>query len=142
MISVPNLWFNLAQSEAAFYWRLCSGQRPLDLRELGGRTILLYFMLLQYRRAPHLRPRPTHHHGEKAEDPQRSVYGFISIPYGVLFDLVEHPYFQRLRNIKQVSLTHYVYPGALHTRFHHALGGSAPDAAGGDESARKGSNDR
>lgn len=52
------------------------------------------------------------------------VYGFISIPYGILFDLVEHPYFQRLRNIKQVSLTHYVYPGALHTRFHHALGAS------------------
>ncbi|MBB4078821.1 hypothetical protein GGR28_001438 [Lewinella aquimaris] len=50
------------------------------------------------------------------------VYGFISIPYGILFDLVEHSYFQRLRNIKQVSLTHYVYPGALHTRFHHALG--------------------
>ncbi|MEO0734588.1 MAG: HD domain-containing protein [Bacteroidota bacterium] len=50
------------------------------------------------------------------------VYGFISIPYGILFDLVEHPYFQRLRSIKQVSLTHYVYPGALHTRFHHALG--------------------
>ncbi|MCP9237437.1 HD domain-containing protein [Lewinella sp. JB7] len=50
------------------------------------------------------------------------VYGFISIPYGILFDLVEHPYFQRLRNVKQVSLTHYVYPGALHTRFHHALG--------------------
>ncbi len=50
------------------------------------------------------------------------VYGFVSIPYGILFDLVEHPYFQRLRRIKQVSLTHYVYPGALHTRFHHALG--------------------
>ena len=50
------------------------------------------------------------------------VYGFVSIPYGILFDLVEHPYFQRLRGIKQVSLTHYVYPGALHTRFHHALG--------------------
>ena len=50
------------------------------------------------------------------------VYGFVSIPYGILFDLMEHPYFQRLRNIKQVSLTHYVYPGALHTRFHHALG--------------------
>ncbi|MFT7119969.1 MAG: HD superfamily phosphohydrolase [Neolewinella sp.] len=50
------------------------------------------------------------------------VYGFISIPYGILFDLVEHPYFQRLRSIKQVSLTHFVYPGALHTRFHHALG--------------------
>ncbi len=50
------------------------------------------------------------------------VYGFVSIPYGILFDLVEHPYFQRLRQIKQVSMTHYVYPGALHTRFHHALG--------------------
>ena len=50
------------------------------------------------------------------------VYGFISIPYGLIFDLIEHPYFQRLRRIKQVSLTHYVYPGALHTRFHHALG--------------------
>ncbi len=50
------------------------------------------------------------------------VYGFVSITYGILFDLVEHPYFQRLRQIKQVSMTHYVYPGALHTRFHHALG--------------------
>ena len=50
------------------------------------------------------------------------VYGFISIPYGLIFDLIEHPYFQRLRRIKQVGLTHYVYPGALHTRFHHALG--------------------
>jgi len=50
------------------------------------------------------------------------VYGFVSIPYGVIFNLIEHPYFQRLRRIKQVSLTHYVYPGALHTRFHHALG--------------------
>lgn len=50
------------------------------------------------------------------------VYGFITIPYGILFDLVEHPWFQRLRRIKQVGMTHYVYPGALHTRFHHALG--------------------
>ena len=50
------------------------------------------------------------------------VYGFISVPYGIIFDLIEHPYVQRLRRIKQVSLTHYVYPGALHTRFHHALG--------------------
>ncbi|MCB9280088.1 MAG: HD domain-containing protein [Lewinellaceae bacterium] len=50
------------------------------------------------------------------------VHGFISIPEGLIFQLVEHPYFQRLRRIKQVSLTHYVYPGALHTRFHHALG--------------------
>ncbi|MEZ5042328.1 MAG: HD domain-containing protein [Saprospiraceae bacterium] len=50
------------------------------------------------------------------------VYGFISVPYGILFQLIEHPFFQRLRRIKQLSLTHYVYPGALHTRFHHALG--------------------
>jgi uncharacterized protein len=50
------------------------------------------------------------------------VYGFVSIPYEIIFDLIEHPYFQRLRNIKQLGLTHLVYPGALHTRFHHALG--------------------
>lgn len=50
------------------------------------------------------------------------VYGFISIPYEIIFDIIEHPYFQRLRRIKQVGLTHFVYPGALHTRFHHALG--------------------
>ncbi|MDP4711889.1 MAG: HD domain-containing protein [Saprospiraceae bacterium] len=50
------------------------------------------------------------------------VYGFVSIPSGTLFQLIEHPYFQRLRRIKQVSLTHLVYPGALHTRFHHAIG--------------------
>ena len=50
------------------------------------------------------------------------VYGFVSVPYGIIFDLIEHPFFQRLRRIKQTSLTHYVYPGALHTRFHHALG--------------------
>src|SRR5690606_11933239 len=50
------------------------------------------------------------------------IYGFISVPGGVVFELIEHPYFQRLRSIKQVSLTHKVYPGALHTRVQHALG--------------------
>jgi len=50
------------------------------------------------------------------------VYGFISFPSEIFFDLVEHRYFQRLRRIKQLGLTHLVYPGALHTRFHHALG--------------------
>ncbi len=50
------------------------------------------------------------------------VYGFITIPGGLIFDLIEHPYFQRLRNIKQMGLAHLVYPGAIHTRFHHALG--------------------
>ncbi|MBC6609576.1 HD domain-containing protein [Hymenobacter sp. BT507] len=50
------------------------------------------------------------------------VYGFVTIPTELLFDLIEHPYFQRLRRIQQLGLTSFVYPGALHTRFHHALG--------------------
>jgi HD superfamily phosphohydrolase len=50
------------------------------------------------------------------------VYGFITVPSELLFDIIEHPYFQRLRRIKQLGLTDFVYPGALHTRFHHALG--------------------
>ena len=50
------------------------------------------------------------------------VYGFISIPDELHFDIIEHQYFQRLRRIKQLGMSHYVYPGALHTRFHHSLG--------------------
>ncbi len=50
------------------------------------------------------------------------VWGFIAIASEECFDLIEHPYFQRLRRIKQLGLTHLVYPGALHTRFHHSLG--------------------
>ncbi|MFD2553897.1 HD domain-containing protein [Sphingobacterium tabacisoli] len=50
------------------------------------------------------------------------VYGFVTIPSGLIFDLIEHPYLQRLRYIKQVSMTHMVYPGALHTRFQHVIG--------------------
>lgn len=50
------------------------------------------------------------------------VYGFISIASDLLYDLVDHPYFQRLRRIRQLGLADIVYPGALHTRFHHALG--------------------
>ena len=51
------------------------------------------------------------------------VYGFISFPKpSLLLDLVDHRYFQRLRRISQTALTNYVYPGAHHTRFHHALG--------------------
>ncbi len=50
------------------------------------------------------------------------VYGFINIPFEIIFDLIEHPYFQRLRRIKQLGLTNYVYPGANHTRFQHAIG--------------------
>lgn len=50
------------------------------------------------------------------------VYGFVSVPSDLIYDLIEHPYFQRLRRIKQLGMAEYVYPGALHTRFHHALG--------------------
>ena len=50
------------------------------------------------------------------------VYGFITLPSDLIFDIIEHPWFQRLRRIRQLGLTHMVYPGALHTRFHHALG--------------------
>ena len=50
------------------------------------------------------------------------VYGFIGLPFEIVFDLFEHPYFQRLRRIRQLGLTHFVYPGANHTRFQHALG--------------------
>jgi len=50
------------------------------------------------------------------------VYGFINFPAYQVFDVVEHPWFQRLRRIKQLGMTDMVYPGARHTRFHHALG--------------------
>lgn len=50
------------------------------------------------------------------------IYGFIAVPHPVLQRLIDHPWFQRLRYIKQLGLGHLVYPGALHTRFHHALG--------------------
>jgi hypothetical protein len=50
------------------------------------------------------------------------IYGFISVPSPLLFDLIQHPYFQRLRRISQMGLSYLVYPGAHHTRFHHAIG--------------------
>ena len=50
------------------------------------------------------------------------IYGFITIPDGIIFQLIEHPWFQRLRRIEQLGVTHLVYPGAIHTRFHHTLG--------------------
>lgn len=50
------------------------------------------------------------------------LYGFITIHSDLIFDIIQHPYFQRLRRIKQLGLTDLVYPGANHTRFHHALG--------------------
>lgn len=50
------------------------------------------------------------------------VYGFISLPGDFIFDLIEDPWFQRLRNIKQLGLTSFVYPGANHSRFQHCIG--------------------
>lgn len=50
------------------------------------------------------------------------IYGLIEIPEGIISNLIEHPYFQRLRRITQLGLTHYVYPGATHNRFHHSIG--------------------
>lgn len=57
--------------------------------------------------------------GQLFSDP---IYGFIAIPNTLVFELIEHPYFQRLRRISQMGLSYLVYPGAQHTRFHHALG--------------------
>lgn len=50
------------------------------------------------------------------------IYGFVQIPNSLIFDIIEHPYFQRLRRIAQMGFSNLVYPGANHTRFHHALG--------------------
>ena len=50
------------------------------------------------------------------------IYGFIQIPNSLVFDIIEDPYFQRLRRIAQMGLSSLVYPGAIHTRFQHALG--------------------
>ncbi len=50
------------------------------------------------------------------------VHGFIKIPHEILFDVIEHPYFQRLRRISQTGLLNLIFPGATHTRFHHAIG--------------------
>jgi HD superfamily phosphohydrolase len=60
--------------------------------------------------------------GRKKKILNDPVYGFININDELIFDIIEHPWFQRLRRIKQLGLTHLVYPGALHTRFHHSIG--------------------
>lgn len=66
--------------------------------------------------------RPILHRKNKKKLVNDPVYGFIAIPDDLIFDIIQHPYFQRLRRISQLGLTNLVYPGALHTRFHHALG--------------------
>ncbi|WP_400078878.1 HD domain-containing protein [Winogradskyella sp. R77965] len=62
---------------------------------------------------------PTNNKLKIFNDP---IYGFITIPNSLIFDIIEHKYFQRLRRISQMGLSYLVYPGAHHTRFHHALG--------------------
>jgi len=57
--------------------------------------------------------------GKIINDP---VYGFLHFPEPELYQIIEHPWFQRLRNIRQMGMAHLVYPGAVHTRFHHSLG--------------------
>ncbi|WP_339751663.1 HD domain-containing protein [uncultured Winogradskyella sp.] len=62
---------------------------------------------------------PTNNKLKIFNDP---IYGFITIPNSLVFDLIQHKYFQRLRRVSQMGLSYLVYPGAHHTRFHHALG--------------------
>ena len=50
------------------------------------------------------------------------IYGFIAVKSPLIYRIIEHPYFQRLRRISQMGLSYLVYPGAHHTRFHHVLG--------------------
>lgn len=80
----------------------------------------LFFNFVNFSKIIQLRPNLNRNNKKKIfNDP---VYGFISIPDEFIFDLIEHPYMQRLRRIMQLGMSHLVYPGALHTRFHHVLG--------------------
>ena len=65
---------------------------------------------------------PNQHRNNKKKIINDPVYGFITIPDEIIFDILEHPHMQRLRRIMQLGLSHLVYPGATHTRFHHVLG--------------------
>ncbi len=69
------------------------------------------------------RPAGRYHQNKRKiiNDP---VYGFLTLPDDLVFEIIEHPYFQRLRRIMQLGLSFYVYPGAVHNRFQHALGAS------------------
>jgi HD superfamily phosphohydrolase len=66
------------------------------------------------------------------------VYGFVSVSSELIFDLIGHPWFQRLRRIKQLGLSHYVYPGAFHSRFQHVIGAMSLTAQTVDSLRSKG----
>ena len=95
-----------AQGGDRFVFTMCRAGRGLEASFGESRTVSTGM------------PMPNRPH-KIVNDP---VYGFIGIPRGIVLEVVDHPWFQRLRRIKQLSLTHYVYPGAQHTRFQHALG--------------------
>ncbi|MDN5305995.1 MAG: uncharacterized protein PWQ53_654, partial [Bacteroidota bacterium] len=50
------------------------------------------------------------------------VFGFINIPNDFVYEVIQHPFLQRLNRIRQLGLAPFVYPGAQHTRFHHSIG--------------------
>lgn len=60
--------------------------------------------------------------GNKSKIINDPLHGFLTIPSALVYDVVQHPYFQRLRRIRQLGMSEWVYPGATHTRFHHAFG--------------------
>ena len=60
--------------------------------------------------------------GNKSKLINDPLHGFVTLPSALVYDVVQHPYFQRLRRIRQLGMSEWVYPGATHTRFHHALG--------------------
>ena len=66
--------------------------------------------------------RPKENSNNKKKIINDPIYGFIAIPDDFIFDVIEHPYLQRLRRISQLGLSHLVYPGAIHSRFQHVLG--------------------
>ena len=62
------------------------------------------------------------HSKKRAKIINDPIYGFIEVDKGIINDLINHKYFQRLRRISQLGLSYLVYPGAQHTRFQHAIG--------------------
>ncbi len=97
-------------SQANFNWGLNS-------TKIG---FFRYFLYICYQ--PMIQKRMSLNTGSKKKIVNDPVHGFIHIPSGISYDLVEHSFFQRLRRIKQLGLSYLVFPGTFHNRFQHALG--------------------